>query len=74
MKDKKKDRVAKPFNKLNHPIQPKNALVFLRREKCLKRTNGELREQSLACFFLVKCTGIDENQIPSRHHGVWDGH
>ena len=55
---------------INQPSPPsESALVFLKWEKILLKT-----EQCLACSVHAKCSDSDENQTPSRHHGVWGGY
>ena len=65
---------CKAFQQTEASPPTEHALVFLRWEKLLPGSDGELTGQPLACPVPTICTNIDENQIPSPHHGVWGGH
>ena len=74
MKDKRKDHATKAFEPSQASSPNKHALVFLRREKLLSGSDGELTEQPLACTILTRYTDVDENLTSSPHHGVYSGH
>ena len=70
MKNMKKD-CCKVFEQTQTSSPIEYALVFLRCEKFLPRSDGELTEQLLTCSVPIRC---DEDQIPSTHHSIYGGH
>ena len=72
MKDRKKNKNADLFEQTQ--TSPAFFSFSFLREKFFQVLDGELTEQLLACSVPTWCTDIDENQIPSPHHGVWGGY
>ena len=60
----------KTFEQIQASSPTKYALLFLKLQKFLPRSNGKLTEQPLASSVPTKCTHNDENQTPNPHHSV----
>ncbi len=73
-KDKRKNRTTKPLKTTQTSPPTEHTLVFLRREKCLSGSYGELKKQSLTCSSPTKYADTDENQTLSPQYGVCGGY
>ena len=62
---------VKTFELPQTSLQTEQVLAFLRGEKFLAGSNGELTEQLFAYSFTTRCTNNDEDQTPSLHQTVW---
>ena len=60
---------CKAFQQTQAPLPTEHTLHFLRWEKFLPGSDGELREQPLACSILPRCTNINEK--PNTQFTSW---
>ena len=70
MQDKKKDCIAKLFNKFKYTL----LLKMLRGEKFLPGSDDKLTEQPLPCSVATRCTDSVKNQTLSPYHSVLGDH
>ena len=74
MDDKSKDCTVKLFNKVKSPFQLKKLVFFLDAKNILPGSDGNLKEQLLACSVPLRCTNSDEKQTCCLQAEVGGGH
>ena len=65
---------CKAFEQTQASAPSEHTLVFLKWEKFLPGSDGQLIEQLLTCSASTRCTDTDGNQMLSSYHGVWGSH